>query len=194
LLTRLRRKLAAFVIPIARLVAKGRISPNAITLAGLVASFASPAAALFLPLLVPAVIAFSAYMDAVDGAVARLTGRVSKKGAFLDSFSDRIEELMYSVSLGIMGIPMIAIAIFVATSYLISYLRALGELRGVKMEGVGLFERGERIIVILAVSILLLALGGGALSVPSLVIYAAIALNVVTIVQRFTHVWRSIVE
>ena len=194
MLTRLRKKLSLFVVPVARLVAQGKVSPNAVTLSGLIISFASPAAALFFAPLVPITIALSAYMDAIDGAVARMTGRVSRRGAFLDSFSDRVEELMYSIALGILGIPMVVVAIFVATSYLISYLRALGELRGVKMEGVGLFERGERILVILAVSILLLALGGGPLSIPSIVMYVAIALNVATIVQRFVHVWRSISE
>ncbi len=190
----MRKKLSVFITPVARLVAAGKVHPNAVTLTGLAISFLAPALAVYAPTLVPVAIAASAYMDAVDGAVARLTNRVSRRGAFLDSFSDRVEELMYCIALGLMGLPMIAIVVFVATSYLISYLRALGELRGVKMEGVGLFERGERVLVVLAVSIMLLLLGGGPFSVPSIVLYAAIALNVVTIVQRFAHVWRNLRE
>ncbi len=194
MLTRLRKKLAIFVMPIARAIAKSGASPNLVTVLGLAISFLAPPLALVAPYAVPIVIALSSYMDAIDGAIARLTGRVSRRGAFLDSFSDRVEELMYAIALGIMGIPMVAIAIFIATSYLISYLRALGELRGIKMEGIGLFERGERILVVLATSILLVFLGGGPTSLPSLLIYLAIALNIATVIQRFVHVWKNIKE
>jgi len=194
LLTRFRKSLSILVTPVARAIAKSGVHPNAVTLAGLAISFLAPPTALLFPPLLPLVIAVSAYMDVVDGALARISGRVSKRGAFLDSFSDRIEELMYLIALGLLGVPMLLVALTVATSYLVSYLRALGELRGVKMEGIGLFERGERVIVVLATSIVLAIRIPHAIAISTAMIMALTTLNIVTIVQRFAHVWRTLGE
>ena len=76
--------------PLARVLANIGVSPNHLTLAGLVASagagvlvafgyFLSAAAALFL----------GSLCDMLDGAVARASGRSSQFGAFLDSTVDR---------------------------------------------------------------------------------------------------------
>ncbi len=192
MLTRFRKSLSLFVIPVARAIAKSGIHPNAVTAIGLAISFLAPITATFFPPLLPLIVATSAYMDAVDGAIARISGRVSKRGAFLDSFSDRIEELMYLISLGLLGVPMILVAVGIATSYLISYLRALGELRGVRMEGVGLFERGERVLVVLALSIILVLGAPYARQICVAVMMIFVALNVVTIAQRFVHIWRRL--
>ena len=194
MLTRFRKSLSILVTPVARAIAKSGVHPNAVTLAGLAISFLAPPTALLFPPLLPLVIAVSAYMDVVDGALARISGRVSKRGAFLDSFSDRIEELMYLIALGLLGVPMLLVALTVATSYLVSYLRALGELRGVKMEGIGLFERGERVIVVLATSIVLAIRIPHAIAISTAMIMALTTLNIVTIVQRFAHVWRTLGE
>lgn len=193
MLTRFRAKLRILIYPLAELIAKKCRNPNAVTLAGLAIALSTPIATWFYHIALPILIAVSAYMDALDGAVARLTGRVTKFGAVLDSFCDRVEELCYLLSLALMGLNPLLIAIAVATSYLISYLRALGELRGVRMEGVGLFERGERVVMIFVISIVMLTMSGRvSVFIATALLIAMITLNTVTIIQRVVHIYKSL--
>ena len=193
LLTRFRKRLSVFVYPLARILAHKCRNPNTVTLTGLAIAMITPLAAWIYPTLLPLLIALSAYMDALDGAIARLTGRVTRFGAVLDSFCDRVEELCYLISLALLGLNALLIIVAIATSYLISYLRALGELRGVKMEGVGLFERGERITVLLIIAALVAFVHTSrTLFIATLILAAMIALNVVTIAQRISHIHKSL--
>lgn len=128
MLTRFRRSVSKIIEGFAKNVSELGMTPNAITLSGLIISFLCPFAALkgniyiFLICLV-----VSSFMDVLDGAVARVSQKVSKFGSILDSFSDRIEEVMYMTSLEILGVSRIVITISIVLSFLISYLRALGE-------------------------------------------------------------------
>ncbi len=133
-------------------------------------------------------------MDALDGALARITGKVTRFGAVLDSFSDRIEEFNYIISLSILGLNPYLAMIMMLLSFSISYLRAHGELRGVKMEGVGLFERGERIVMITIMLILFTAnlsdinlLDGLSIVNITALIYSALCF--VTILQRLAYIY-----
>lgn len=107
--------------------------------------------------------------DGLDGLVARSRGTASKAGAFLDSVLDRYGEIF--VLLGIWGylfrsgqalIPS-TIAVFLAISgaLLVSYTRARGEGLAVSCSS-GLFQRGERILL-LAMAGLLDILAPGAI-------------------------------
>ena len=70
------------------------LTPNAVTLLGLAGSIgAAVLIALGIPLWGGVVLLLMAPLDAVDGAMARLSGRSSKFGAFLDSVIDRYSEL-----------------------------------------------------------------------------------------------------
>jgi CDP-diacylglycerol---glycerol-3-phosphate 3-phosphatidyltransferase len=95
--------------------------------------------------------------DMLDGGVARLTGRVTKYGTFLDSTLDRLSDM--SAFLGIMvfyareteqhstlnvflgGVGMIA-------SVLVSYTTARSEALGVKAN-IGFLQRPERIVLLI---------------------------------------------
>lgn len=91
----------------------------------------------------------SGFFDIVDGQVARVTGKTSKKGAFLDSVFDKIAEV--AIFLGILignysqgYVVLLAIAL----SLLVSYTRARAESLGVQLQGIGIGERAERLLVI----------------------------------------------
>ena len=80
---------------IARRIIRARIPPNALTLAGPVAM-----AFVFWPIL-EGRLALTGWMallavtfDSLDGAVARRSGRVSRFGAYLDSFVDRYADML----------------------------------------------------------------------------------------------------
>jgi archaetidylinositol phosphate synthase len=92
---------------------------------------------------------FSGFLDAVDGAMARLYGHVTSFGGVLDSVTDRIEEaaiLTGIVAAGLVSAPIGLSAL--AGSLMVSYVRARVESEGTSMSGVGFGERPERLIVL----------------------------------------------
>lgn len=142
--------------PVARVVAKSRIPPNALTLLGpVVATLAAwmyfqqqLALALLLLLL-------SGFVDALDGAVARVTGKTSTFGGVLDSICDRYSDaiVLFGIILG--GWVSSFWGIFaIVGSLLVSYARARAEAAGVTQLGIGIAERPERLIIIMVVTLL----------------------------------------
>jgi len=195
MLTRFRKQLNLYIDRIAYIFLKVNIKPNTITLLGLTISVTSIPLAYFnylIPLLF--IIMLSAFMDVLDGAVARLSANITPFGGVLDSFCDRIEELFYIMSLIIIGLPIHLGLISLALSYLTSYVRALGELRGLKMEGIGIAERAERILLILISILLAIILQGHELFVLGLTIpiIVLILLSFITVLQRIYYIYRSL--
>jgi phosphatidylglycerophosphate synthase len=135
-------------------LARAGFSPNAITLAGLGLVVAAAAA---YPLhddsLVFAVwlaIAFS--FDGLDGAVARLTGKSSKFGGYLDAVIDRYQELVVLVSIAWVHDAWPAALLVVSGGLLTSYNKARAAME-IAIDNAGwpdLLERLERVIFIVA--------------------------------------------
>jgi len=91
----------------------------------------------------------SVTLDAVDGAVARMTGRVSKAGAFLDSAIDRLNDVIIFMSLPTLGVPWTVTYFWITGSILVSLIRAIAESEGKELVGKGIMERGDRIAALL---------------------------------------------
>lgn len=167
------------------------VTPNIITLAGLLLSLVAPCFAfLTAGSAVLALLLASLVCDLLDGAVAKASGSSSPKGALLDSVSDRVEELMFAISLGLLGVNWILVTLFFGTSFLISYLRAVATQYGINLEGVGLMERGERGLLT-AASLLLLIITRQPYA--EAVISAGIILNAVTIIQRMGRLSKHLI-
>ncbi len=139
---------------------KTKLTPNALTLIGLLGSFVAAALVAWEYFLLGGIIVLlAAAFDLFDGPLARITGRVSKFGALLDSVSDRLSEA--AVLLGILIVYLqqdafwepVVVYLTLAGSVMVSYTRARAEGLGLKCE-VGLFTRAERVIV-LALGIML---------------------------------------
>jgi len=131
--------------------------------------------------------------DALDGSLARLTNRVSKFGAFLDSTTDRFAEgaLYFGIMHAFMqrGMTFVAYLVFLALlgSLMVSYTRARAEGIGVEMKE-GLMTRFER-IALLVIGLLLTALFGDA---PILGVLGILAvLTNLTAAQRMWLVYRA---
>lgn len=97
----------------------------------------------------------SGFFDIVDGQVARFTKTTSQKGAFLDSVFDKIAEVAIFLGILIGGyaepyLVMLAITL----SLLVSYSRARAESLGIKLQGIGIGERAERLLVIAIIGII----------------------------------------
>ena len=124
-------------LSISYLIARGlsavRITPNVLTLLGVLTA----AAALFYPYSVLALIflVLSLICDGVDGSVAIVSGKVSKFGATLDAIADRISEALWFFALYQWGIaPEICLALF-ALALTQEYARA-------RMASLGFHEIG----------------------------------------------------
>lgn len=183
MLTRARNAITPLLNHLGALLWRLGISPNTLTLSGLALSLATPVFAFFKS--IPAVLTFmilSLTCDMLDGAVARVAGLTTPRGALLDSFSDRVEELMFILSLGIMGIEWITLTLFLGTSFLISYLRAIASQHRINLEGVGFMERGERGLLLISSTTLLLLINTR--HYVELLIAVGTVLNTMTVLQR----------
>jgi len=105
------------------------------------------------------------WFDIVDGAVAKVTGKTSMRGAFVDSTLDRVAEVVIFTGI-LVGHHASALFVILAlsTSLLVSYTRAKGDALGIALSGVGIGERSERLIII-AISSIVGLLGWGVILV-----------------------------
>src|SRR2546421_4706911 len=95
-----------------------------------------------------------AYFDAIDGAMARRYHQVSKMGGILDSVLDRVGEIALYAGLFIGGLVPGWLSIWaLSASLMVSYIRARVDVEGVKLKGVGLAERPERLLILLIATI-----------------------------------------
>ncbi len=170
------------------------ITPNALTIMGLVTSFISALCyvtwrtnRLFLPL-AGALILLSGLIDAIDGVLARSTGRVSVFGGFLDSVSDRYSDAVVLSAIVYAGLchPAWGLAAIVG-SLMVSYTRARAEAAGVKMAAVGFAERAERMVFLALTSM-------AAYYNLQILFWGIVVLAVVaqfTVLQRAAHFYKE---
>ncbi len=188
---------ALLFTPLARLLLRLRVSPNAVTVGGTVITTALalwllPTGHLVAGSLLLGVMVLT---DSVDGTMARLSGAAGPYGSFLDSTLDRVADaaIFAGVLFWFYGhtdgpwqqVGMIAATACLALGSLVSYARAKAEALGVRAS-VGIAERADRIVVVLAAALLT------GLGVPAAVLAIALALlataSLVTVVQRMAAV------
>lgn len=197
----LRARIRGLVVPLARLLARLGFTPNALTLVGFGISAGAAllaAGGQWLPAGVVVIVGGS--FDLLDGAVARVTGRVSRAGGFLDSVFDRWGEglVLTGVAWGAIagGHDRSALLAMLAlnAAFMVSYTRAraegLGLAPGTGMAAVGLAPREVRLVLLTAglVAAGLLPAAGGppppALLALDLALAAIALLATVTTLQR----------
>jgi archaetidylinositol phosphate synthase len=123
------------------------------------------------------------FFDLVDGSVARLTRKTSKRGSFLDSIYDKVSEsaVYIGIAAGTLASPITSM-ITLALSLLVSYVRARAESLGVTLMGVGIGERAERLLLLATI---------GMLPIDGSTQWAVIVVSIVagfTLVQRISKV------
>jgi archaetidylinositol phosphate synthase len=174
-LDRLRGRLQSFLASVGSRFARLETSPTAWTVVGFVVSLLATAAYSTSgyrgQLLGGVLVLVAGWFDIVDGAVAKATGRGSKRGAFLDSTLDRVAELALfaGILLGGYSTPTFVL-LALALSLLVSYARAKGDALGVPLSGVGIGERSERLLI-LAVSSIVGVVGWGVILVLVVALY-----------------------
>jgi len=186
---RFRVHVEKYVRPVGVTLTKTKITPDHLTVVGLLFSIAAAVSigAGYLRVGLLLVIA-AALPDLLDGALAKASNVSSQRGAFFDSTIDRITD---SFMLGGVawyladtrgGTAAVLPFAVMAVSSLISYQRAKAEALGLHAKG-GLMERAERIVVLCV----------GLLFDSGLywVMWAMLVLVTVTAVQRFVKIWRQ---
>jgi CDP-diacylglycerol---glycerol-3-phosphate 3-phosphatidyltransferase len=170
-------------------LARTHLSPNTFTAIGLVLNVVVAVIIASGNLVIGGIMALVAgVFDMFDGAVARVTGKVTRFGGFFDSTIDRYSEAIVYLGLLIYLLDIeagtTAIVLLFATiigSLMVSYSRARAEAAGVNAE-VGWFARPERIIVLAALLVL---------NQPVLALWILAIVTNFTTLQRIVHVWRS---
>jgi len=143
-------------------LARTRVTPNALTTAGVLLCGAASILVLFedrnailFYWLAAFVFVAGSVLDILDGALARAGGKTTPFGAFIDSTTDRVSEGFMLTAIAYVFAReghdvFVAVAMAaVAGSFLVSYTRARAEALGLKGD-VGIGSRAERVVVITA--------------------------------------------
>ena len=189
MLTDLARKWMRWLLePLARLINRTGISPNLLTVMGFVFTGGVAYVLATGHLQIGGVLLVVAgTFDALDGALARLAGRKSRFGAFLDSTMDRFSEAV--VYLGLLvhytqhGGRQESFLIYAAIvgSLMVSYARARAEGLGIECK-TGILTRFERAAVLVI---------GLILNQMRITLWILAVLSNFTALQRMYHVWRA---
>nr|WP_206760544.1 archaetidylinositol phosphate synthase [Sulfolobus islandicus] len=187
MLTRIRRQIKRIIEPLAKTLAKFGVGANVITLLGLIFAIIYYFEIMRTNIALGIVfLVISAIMDGIDGEVARVSNTASPLGSFLDSTLDRIEDILYISAFIFLGFTSYLVAITVGLSLTISYIRAKAESLGLKIEGRGIIERGERIIFVFIILLLYLIVSK---QISLYVFYLFMLLTAITVIQRFHAVY-----
>jgi CDP-diacylglycerol--glycerol-3-phosphate 3-phosphatidyltransferase len=198
MLNQLRPALSRVTSPVGHALARTGVTPNTVTIIGTLGCVAGalalyPFGEFFWGTIVITVFVF---FDLFDGAVARVTGKVSRFGAFLDSNMDRVSDAAIFTGLILRfssrdhnDMLLVCLALFCLISgALVSYARARAEGMGINAT-IGIAERGERLIVSLV------AIGLAGLGVPYVLAAGLWLLSIasaITVVQRYVVVRRHV--
>lgn len=180
------------VIPVAKGLIKLKISPDAITIFGGVAT--ALVSIVFIAqgewLIGGILLFFVTSLDMVDGAMARLLERKNSWGAFLDSVTDRISDgfimgaLIYYFYQNNQSLYLILMIIALVAAEVTSYTRARAE--GLGFDGkVGLAERPERLAFLVWGTFLT---GLGLTLAKPVMVWGLVVVTTITVLQRVLHV------
>ncbi|MDI3339382.1 MAG: CDP-alcohol phosphatidyltransferase family protein [Sphaerobacter sp.] len=170
-------------------LARTNLSPNAFTVLGLLLNLVVAVVIGTGNLVAGGILALVAgAFDMLDGAVARVTNRITRFGGFLDSTLDRYSEavvygglLVYLLRSQAGDLALLLLYATVVGSLMVSYARARAEAAGLKAE-VGFFARPERVILL---AVCLIA------GRPVWALGILALLTNVTTLQRILHVWQA---
>ena len=174
------------------------MTPNAITVSGFSISLVA-AGLVGAGFLLAGGVVFLAgsILDLMDGSVARLTGKVTRFGALLDSVMDRLGEAALFLGMTIYALRadlsdgrllffLVVLILALVASQTVSYVRARGEGLGIFSKS-GLMTRPER-VVLLSLGLIL-----GLRSLEILLIIIA-AVSTLTLLQRLHLIQHALKE
>jgi CDP-diacylglycerol--glycerol-3-phosphate 3-phosphatidyltransferase/CDP-diacylglycerol--inositol 3-phosphatidyltransferase len=192
MMERFRAFFTAILSPIANLLLRLGVSPDAVTFVGTLG--VSAGALVFFPqgMLATGVLVITAFVfsDLLDGHMARTSGRVSKFGAFWDSTLDRIADGAIFIGLALYfaweepsKLYLVLCLVCLLMGGVTSYARSRGETLGFSVK-VGIAERADRLV-----AILVLTFFSAVLDLPVLLYIALWGLAIASTITVAQRVW-----
>lgn len=187
----------ARVLRLGAVLARRGVTANMITLTGLLVHFFA------LPLILTGrflgaacIFALAAICDLLDGAVAHAGAGATVAGAFLDSTTDRISELLVFGTLAIFFAragrwpEMVATLVFLGAAQIVSYVRARAEALGTECK-VGFMSRPERVVG-LGLGFIFSSYAIAGVNVLTFMVFLLATLTTLTAVHRIVYVMRRL--
>ena len=195
------------LLPLARRFSK--VSPNTLTWSALVCAAFAGIGFLFrgvLPLLFGALFVFlNALLDALDGKVAKITGKASRRGDFLDHILDRYADVLIlgGITLGPFcyqwpWLGLLAIIGVLLTSYMGTQAQAVGAGRLYA----GVLGRADRLVILVLAALLQavvdpesvtnLGVGDARYTILAWTMALFAVLGNLTAIQRAVSTWRRL--
>lgn len=183
------------------------VNPNYISIASLI--LALIAACLYflewsLSLLLAAIfVGLSGFLDAIDGKVARISSKASKRGDFLDHVIDRYADAIVLGAIAVSWRCQPAIGLFAVIGVMLaSYMGTQAQALGLAREYRGILGRADRIAVLVVISLIqyFLEVTGSDYAteiyivemtlIAWMMVYFGLAGNI-TALQRAYTIWKS---
>ncbi len=196
-----RHRLDWWLVPLAK--ALRHIHPNVFTWLSLVAAFigayafwqSGPSAPGML-LLGWGMVLTNSILDLLDGKVAKMTGKASLKGDYLDHAIDRFSDVLFIGGIAFSGFATVTLGMFaIVFTLLTSYLGTQAQAVGIGRNYGGLLGRADRMVLMLVLPIVQyvlvgrdaidLAVGPYAFTLLEWMLIYFGAMGVVTTIQRF---------
>lgn len=197
MLNGLRGAMTRLFTPLAKLLLRLGVSPDAVTIGGTLvvvatALWAFPTGHLLLGTLVITVFVLT---DSLDGVMARQAGRSGPWGAFLDSTMDRFGDgaifaglVLWFTAGGDDRLTAVLALVCLVLGSIVPYARARAEGLGMTASG-GIAERADRLLLVLVATGVV---GMGAPTVVLTVVLGLLAVaSAITVVQRMSKVYRQ---
>jgi len=195
LLSKLKEKVQTLLSVEARIAYKLGLTPNIISVLGILFSLFSAIVFSFslnqrwFLIIATVLLMISGFCDVLDGILARTYQQETIFGSFFDSLLDRYSDSVIYIGIILGGLCEPLWGFFALTgSLLVSYSRAKAETIGIKMISIGIMERAERLILLMTSSIIaffwLPALNIG-------IIALAILANL-TVLERSLHTYKML--
>jgi archaetidylinositol phosphate synthase len=194
MLTKLKKKVQLWIMTEAKMAHSIGLTPNHVSALGIFFALISGIIywkwrlLQFSLMTAPIFLLISGFCDALDGVIARIYGEATTFGKFLDSMLDRYADaiILCGIILGGLCDPFWGFVALIG-SLMVSYARAKAEALGVEMEAVGVAERAERLIILVAASFLSVVY----LEALNLAVIVLGILTSLTVLQRVVHFIRA---
>lgn len=170
---------------------KFQLSPNQWTLLSIIPALIALYFLIYGQFLAAAVFfIISAFMDLIDGSVARVMGKASRLGAYLDTIMDRYVEGIIVFALLFSGLPGFYLPVYawiflyIFGSLMTTYTKSAAKEKELVYEELkgGILERAERMII-LFIGILLASIE------PVYLTYVIVILAVLSNVSALQRIW-----
>ncbi len=203
-----RQRADRFLMPMAKRMLW--LSPNAITYLALLLSVAAALAIFFsftynwLLLVAALLVALSGLFDALDGKVAKLTNKTSKRGDFLDHVADRYADIFMIGAVAVSAWCNIYLGILALIGVLMtSYMGTQAQALGIGRMYAGLLGRADRIVLMFLIPLIqffvipfsaggFFTVAGVSFSLMTLMMVWFAVIGNMTALQRAAATWKAL--